>query len=448
MGFIQILILPKYLTVEHYGYWQLFMLYAEYVGIFHLGFIDGILVRWAGKETEQIGNEISMAIKILILELIVIITPLASVLYFLTTPPTQIIALMLLAHAFISGLFMFFIFTAQATRQFKLVTVLGVGRTAAFILFIIALFAFDWLDYRSVSVFYLVSFLFPLFAFAFRFRRYLLGSKTPLRFLWAYGKTNINIGIFVLLGNFILVLFLTIDRLMVNAFFDIDQFAIYAFAIVGSTIIYTFVKAISQVLFPNLSAMSNEDKVQTYQVGKPIIILSWALILILYFPISEVVEHYLPDYTESLPIMRILLCTVGFGSLIRILQENYFKVYRMQRRYFFWAVSSLALSAILNILAVEFFGTLRSLAIATLVGFGIWCIINEFNLKPVIKETNWQLWKHFFAIFTYLGTFLIAAFLADWFLTQMLIYMGFFVVVTWSFFRREIMGLSKMVKNL
>ncbi len=447
LGFIQILIIPKYLSVEHYGYWQLFMLYAEYVGIFHLGFIDGILVRWAGKETEQIGNEINMAVKFLILELVVIITPLASVLYFLTTPPSQVIALMLLAHAFLSGLFMFFIFTSQATRQFKLVTVVEVGRTATFILFIVALFVFDWLDYRSVIVFFLVSFLFPLFAFAFRFRKYLRGSKTPLRFLWAYGKNNISIGVFVLLGSFVLMLFLTIDRLMVSAFFNVEQFAIYAFAIVGSTIIYAFVRAISQVFFPNLSAMSNEIKIQTYQVGKPIIILSWALILILYFPISGVVEHYLPDYTESLPIMQILLCTVGFGSLIRILHANYYKVYRMQRRYFFWAVAGLTYSIVLNLIAIKLFGTLESIAIATLIGFGIWYIINELNLKLVVKENNQQIWKYFLVICSYSGAFLFATTIVDWFVAQMFIYVCLFCFLTLLLLREEVRKAATVIRR-
>jgi len=69
-GFIHTLIIPKYLSVEGYGYWQLFMLYGSYGGILHLGFIDGILVRWAGKKLPEIGSEIHIAFKFLLLELV------------------------------------------------------------------------------------------------------------------------------------------------------------------------------------------------------------------------------------------------------------------------------------------------------------------------------------------------------------------------------------------
>jgi len=45
---VQSLIIPKYLSTADYGYWQLFLLYTTYTGILHFGFIDGMLVRWAG----------------------------------------------------------------------------------------------------------------------------------------------------------------------------------------------------------------------------------------------------------------------------------------------------------------------------------------------------------------------------------------------------------------
>ena len=35
-------ILPKIMTVEDYGYWQIYVLYATYVGVFALGFNDGV----------------------------------------------------------------------------------------------------------------------------------------------------------------------------------------------------------------------------------------------------------------------------------------------------------------------------------------------------------------------------------------------------------------------
>ncbi|MCL0084345.1 hypothetical protein M1N82_02245, partial [Dehalococcoidia bacterium] len=119
-GFIQFLIIPRYLSVEDFGYLQLFMLYATYVGILHLGFIDGILVRWAGKDLAQVGSEIRIAFRFLLLEQLIVIIPLGLLLYILLQPPFQWIGLMILIYAFIFNLALLFMFTAQAVRKFKL----------------------------------------------------------------------------------------------------------------------------------------------------------------------------------------------------------------------------------------------------------------------------------------------------------------------------------------
>ena len=445
-GLVQFFIIPKYLTVEGYGYWQLFVLYASYVGILHLGFIDGILVRWAGKELVQIGNEIRVAFAFLLVEQIVVVVPLALILYFLIHPPLQWLWLMILAYAFVMNLATFFMFTAQAVRKFRLLTTVNVGRGLTFLLLVIVLFATGYLNYHYVVIAYLMGFVVALFALAFWFRKYLWGEKPAISSLWAYGRQNINVGIFVLLGNFVVVLFLTIDRLMVSSFFSIEQFAVYAFAtVIVTVVIYTFARAASDVFFPYLSAAAPELRAQTYRLGKPAIILAWAAVLAGYFPLARLIEFYLPHYVASLPVMQVLLCTVGFGSLIQVLHVNYYKVYRKQRQYFLWGIAALTLSVVLNLLAIKAWGTLESVAIATLVSFGVWYIVNELSLRSVVEQSSKELWKDMIILLCYIGAFWLTSFLVDWFIAQTLIYICLFALVTWLLLRREVKELVAVV---
>ena len=85
-GLVQSLIIPKYLSTADYGYWQLFLLYMTYVGILHLGFLDGILVRWAGKEFADIKQEIPVAFRFLLLEQFLVVGVLALVLIAIDLP--------------------------------------------------------------------------------------------------------------------------------------------------------------------------------------------------------------------------------------------------------------------------------------------------------------------------------------------------------------------------
>ncbi|MFC2012623.1 lipopolysaccharide biosynthesis protein, partial [Chloroflexota bacterium] len=435
-SFITILIIPKYLTLVGYGYWQLFVLYASYVGISHLGFNDGALLRWAGRGLNQVGSEIRTALGFLFLEQLAVIVPLIVLLYFILQPPLQWIGLMLLPYTFVINLVTFFTFTTQAVRKFKLLTVVNVGRSCAFLLFVLLLLGLGHLDYKYVIFASIGAYFLAILTFALWLRQYLWSKsfffhgspdvklpptnniskmKRHLAFLWAYGKENINIGIFVLLGNFVVILVITMDRLIVSSFFPIEQFAVYAFALMVTGIIYTFVGAIAQVFFPNLSAMTRVLRARAYQLGKPAIIITWASILILYFPLARLIEFILPKYIDSLPIMGILMCTVGFGSLIQILHTSYYMVYRRQRQYFIWGLTSLALSVILNIIAIKVWGTLESVAIATLISFSIWYTLNELTLSSVVEENGRQLWNDLLAIVSYQAAFIFAFFAVDWF---------------------------------
>ena len=54
---IVVLILPKIMGVEEYGYWQLYIFYLAYVGFLHFGWVDGIYLRYGGVEDDELDKE-------------------------------------------------------------------------------------------------------------------------------------------------------------------------------------------------------------------------------------------------------------------------------------------------------------------------------------------------------------------------------------------------------
>jgi len=448
-GCIQILIIPKYLSVENYGYWKLFGLYSGYTGILHFGFIDGLLVRWAGKGLDQIGNKIGTAFKFLFFQQLFTILPLCLIFYvlFASYRPLRWISLTILVYAFIFNLTTFFRFTAQALRQFKNLTLVNIFTRITFLLLIIYLFTFDYFDYHNIIYGYLLASIIGLAMLVFWFRKYLPSSERSFSRLLSYGKKNIGVGIFILLGNFVSILFLSIDRLMVSSFFTIEKFAIYGFAVAIITIAYTFILSISQVFFPYLSGFSPQLQRHAYRLAKPAIILSWAAVLILYFPLAKLIEFHLSQYFRSLRIIQLLICTVGFGSLIQILHINYYKIYHRQREYFIWGVTVLAISAALNFLAIRVWGNLTSVAVATVISFSMWYVVNELRLKQIVNQSNQQLQKDFLAILGYSSAFWLSSFVIKGFVTQMLIYMALFLILTWFLFHSQIKQLKAMIRS-
>ena len=50
-------IIPKIMGVTEYGYYKTFTLYSTYIGILHFGFLDGIYLKFAGKQYEELYKE-------------------------------------------------------------------------------------------------------------------------------------------------------------------------------------------------------------------------------------------------------------------------------------------------------------------------------------------------------------------------------------------------------
>ena len=428
-GVIQSLIIPKYLSTTDYGYWQLFLLYMNYIGILHFGFLDGILIRWAGKDLEALREEIPTTFRFILLEQGVVVGILVMIVGLLDIPSKKI-ALAVLANAIIVNLLTFFFFIAQATKRFKLVTAVNIERGLLFLVFILLIFFSGYFSYFSLILATMATGIIMVFLFVFHTRDCLFYHSTDRKSLLQYGKENIGIGIFVLLGNFIAVIFTTIDRLTVGSFFPITQFAVYTFAMSMCSLVTVFLQAVSQVFFPYLSGSSTETRTQAYGLLRSTLVIFWAGMLTAYFPFSVGIRYYLPHYADSLPMMAILLCTIGFSGQINILHANFFKVYRKQRAYFVLAGISLIGAGVLNLLAVSLFGTLKAVAATAVVSFSLWHLLNEVALRhlvavPAREIVNWML-----VISAYIGAFLGAYAVTETWVIGFCIYSILFVGIT------------------
>jgi len=447
IGLIQSLIIPKYLSTADFGYWQLFLLYTTYAGILHLGFLDGILVRWAGKEFRDIRQEISMAFRFLLLELFLAVGVLALVLIAIDIPFLEI-GLAVLANAIIFNILAFFIYTAQAVKRFKLVTVVNISRGTLFLLMVLALFAGGRFGYGDLYLATIVTGSVLVILFAVHLRDSLFSQVDPGKSLRMYGKENINIGLFVLLGNFAAVLLTTVDRLTISSFFPITQFAQYTFAMSMCAVVIMFVQAVSLVFFPYLSGSSSELRTRAYQMLRPAIAIFWAGALAMYFPFTAWVEFYLPHYVASLPLMMILLCMIGFSSQIQILHVNFFKAYRKQRLYFVLAGVSLVCAVVLYLLAAMLFGTLTSIAVTAVISSLLWYLLNEFSLRHFVSIDNWEIARWLLVVGIYAGAFLVTAALAQGWVYGMGIYLVLFVLVTGTVLKSEVISLWSLVSAL
>lgn len=428
-GFFQSLIIPKYLSTVDYGYWQLFFLCTTYVGLLHFGFITGLLIRWAGKDLKDFSEEIPTAFRITILEQVLVVTLLIPIAATTDLLPKEI-AFAVLANAILANLLTFFVVISQSVKQFTIITKANIINGFMFLLIVLIIFVCNFEGYILLIFATILVNLIIVSLFTFHFRDYLFQQSSYIKSLFQYTKENIGIGIFVLLGNFIALIFTTIDRVTVSSFFPITQFAVYTFAMSMCGFVTVFLQAVAQVFFPYLSGSGTEIRTKAYGLLKPALVIFWAAILAAYFPFSVWIGYYLPHYADSLPLMAVLLCTIGFSGQINILHANFFKVYRKQRAYFILAGIALIGAGILNLLAVSLLGTLKSVAATAVVSFSIWYLLNEVALRHLVAGATKEIVKWILVISAYICAFLGAYAVAETWIIGFCIYGLLFVGIT------------------
>lgn len=277
LGFIVGILIPKYLPVDDYGYWQIFLLYTNYVGILHLGFNDGLLVRWAAKDKSVSANELGAALRFLIYEQAVIISFCSLLAYLILPPPFNWLSFMIFLFAFILNMTSLFTCAAQAFKMFTMLSIVNVCRNILFLIILVALLIFNNFNYQYVVCTNTIVFSLALLTLILWFSKLLRKETFALSNLLSFGFKNINVGIYILLGNFIVLLFFTIDKLMVSNYYSIKEFAIYAFASGILITIYYFVRAISEVVFPYLANANLTQRGHAYRLGVLLLSLYGAL---------------------------------------------------------------------------------------------------------------------------------------------------------------------------
>jgi len=379
-------VLPRFLSVEDYGYYRLFLLYGSFAGILHLGFLDGLLLRWAARPVSRLRNELSSSLIFLGIEQIVLLAP--AIVLIVIFAPRMLLGLTL-AIAMFALLWNWTSLGYCALQALKLFnhlsffTILG-----PFLLLIgaVGLHLTHGLELRSLILLCLLSNLVAAVFLWLFVRRRVPASSRGSRNIWGKGFAHIGLGWSLVCANFLATAALSLDRLVLSRGFSIRDFAIYSFAANALALTYNMILSVARVLFPYLSdGISVEVRIRAYFTGERILLLIWAGGLATFFPIAWLVARWLPRYVESLPIIRVLMLATGFTASIHVLHSTYFRVARKQSRFLVGAIAGLVSAALFLAIGART-GQLTHFAWAMVASALTWWLVNEILLRGVLHH--------------------------------------------------------------
>lgn len=435
IGLVNGFVLPKFLSVETYAMIKTYTLYSTYAGIFHLGYLDGMYLKYGGKEmlsvsAKEYGNDFK---NIVVFQFVVAILVLILG-WILADFVLMAFAVVLFFKNVTSCYQMFF----QATGEFKLYSnALNYGTILSFIVSILLIFVFHSDDYKlyiGAQVLSTIVITIYLGIILNKSLPYFKGATLSKQAM----IENIRSGFVLMIGNFSNNLFTSIDRWFVKILMTTFHFAAYSFAVSIDSLITVFITPLYITLYNAFCKDHSPERILSIKR----LVMIWGFVLISFaFLAKWVVETYLPKYVDSLPILFILSSAQVFYAVIKGVYVNYFKALKKQTQYFWQIVAMLFVAIALSLGLYLIYKSMMSLAVAALLTAVIWLVINEVQFKELrFSHKDW----------IYL-TFLLVAYI---FLSQLPItlvamgaYLVLMVIMSLLFMREQCSQLYTMIIN-
>lgn len=353
---IMFLTLPKKLNVSNFGYWQLFLLYTSYVGFFHFGLNDGIHLRYGGKNYNLVQKGLLKG-QFLLLLLIQLLIVLIVIIYIyndnLWSADKHFIIFFCLIFMVISNLTSFITSLLQSCNRIKEFSNTIIISTVTLLVGMIVLFYFKIYNYRYYIFVYVIAYLFS-FIYALIITKDLILSKIRnikkdifVKEFW----NNISCGFLLMLSIIFSILTIGFGRFLIENLWGIKIFSKVSLALTVIMFFIFFIRQISVIIFPLLKNTNFETQRKSLKLS--IVIMDFLLLLIpLFYPLVSIfINYWLPNYSDTLIYVVLLIPVCIYDGKMQVLYLTYLKVLRKEKFLFFVNFISF-----LSCLVICFFG--------------------------------------------------------------------------------------------
>lgn len=392
VGVISAIFVPKYVGVGTYAKYKTYTLYVSYLGIFHLGFNNGIYLKYGNYDYDKLpfdrfkGYTRFLMVMQFIAQLI-----LFGILGFFTRDnyfdsPFFYIVLNLLAV----NVRCYFSYVNLFTKRFKLDCIIQlVNNILNFSLFVVLLYI-RCNDYRWYLISITLGNFICLFLSMITAKEITFTKKVRTKNDFNDIADMIKHGFMIMISEYMGLIILGIDSIMVNNWFNARMYSMYAFAITLINAMFQVIMLCSKLIFPYLSR-GNRDNFAAYYSMMVKAVLVIASFLCGLTSLSQIlIPAYLNNYVDSYPIIIILGATLAIKCIQELVFGNFYKVMRLEKEYLINNAIILAISAIIGATSYFIWHDVIALSYGVVVSYYVWFLItNAFFAKKLGKELHW-----------------------------------------------------------
>lgn len=382
-----ILVIPKIIGVEEYGYWQLYLFYSTYVGFMHLGWNDGIYLRYGGKKYEELNRPLffSQFWMLVILQLIIFILILLFSSFLTLDGNRNFIIISTLICMVLVNVRRFLQYILQGTNRIKTFAKITIMDRIMYICLIFIFLNLSLKKYELLIIADLIGKLVSLGYAAFSCKDIVFQKVTVFRFSFLEMFNNIRVGIKIMLSNIASILIIGIVRFGIERSWGVATFGKVSLTLSISNLLMIFINAMGIVVYPVLRR-TDEKKLSTiYILIRNLLTVLLMGLLILNFPLEYILSIWLPEYADSLKYLAMIFPMVVFEGKMVLLINNYLKTFRQEKFILKVNLITLSLSIISTIITTFL---IKSLDLAVLSIVALLCfraVFAEIYLSKILR---------------------------------------------------------------
>lgn len=381
------IILPKFLSVDDFGYWEIYWFYSCYVALFCIGYNDGIYLQYGECNYSQLPIKSIRSANRLLLKILCTLS-IIGVTYLLCTESNENFRI---SYSFvflnipvvcINGVL---IYIFQITNSFKEYSRFSTIDKIFVFAIIIALVLLDAMYYPIIIIADFIGRLFVVGMMIYRRPDLFCGDLIPCREAWQYMCSNMRVGIKLMIANLMGMLLIGAGKVIAQILGGISDFAIYSFGLSITGLILTAVTAISLVLYPTIKRIDKDKYQQIFNNISAFTRLLGFLSLLLYFPCYLFINYYFTKYSSILPYMNFFFVIVFANIKISVLNNTFYKVLRKEKAMLRANISCIIFFIIICLIGYKIESELWMIACCTSLALLLRYSLSEVYLAKILN---------------------------------------------------------------
>lgn len=380
---VSLLVIPKTVSVETYGYFQLYMFYTSYVAVSYLGWCDGIYLREGGKYYEELDKPMYSAQFWLLglFEVILYGIILAFAVMFASDANKTFVYMFVCISGVGICMRWFIIFILQATARIKEFAVVTISERIVYIVLVMILLALGYRNFILLIAADVAGKYISMLIGMWYCRDMVFSKPAFSKSIFGEIKENISAGIKLMFAGLSSMLIIGVIRFGVQSKWDIATFGKVSLTLALSSALMTAINAIGVVLYPMLRRTSREQLPKLYSIIR---VLLMGIIfggLMFYYPVQRILSAWLQQYADSIRYAAILLPVCVYESKMAMLINTYLKALRLENMLMICNIAALAISVVCAVLSIAVFESVTLAVISILIALMFRGIFSELVLS-------------------------------------------------------------------